>query len=231
MKIKIGILAAVLLVGISLPAWAVIDVNVGDSVTLVRTSYGATQGPFKMTDLTKGNDFQTFCAEVNEHFNPGSTYIVDSLSDRNFSPTDFSFLTPYAAWVYTMYRTDSVFRGKVISPANYDSVQDAIWAGMVPGSSNAMPGIKFSEYWKRHNHTMDMYTDPGLDALDITYDDFTNSGWNQGLGNVRVANLEDKNGGRSQDQLVLIPEPMSVIVWSLLGLCVSGGLYLRKHRV
>ena len=86
-----------------------------------------------------------------------------------------------------------------------------------------------SEYGKNYNSTLSV-NNGNLIALHISYTDFTNSGWNYGIGNVRIANLVGTNDCPSQDQLVLVPEPMSVIVWSLLGLCVSGGIYWRKRK-
>ena len=69
MKIKIGVLLAVIIVGISLPAWAAIDVQVGDTVKLSGQLYGASQGPFTMTNVTAGNTtFETFCADVIDTF-------------------------------------------------------------------------------------------------------------------------------------------------------------------
>jgi hypothetical protein len=229
MKIKIGMLVAVIIVGISLPAWAVIDVHVGDSVKLSGQLYGATQGPFKMTNVTAGNTtFETFCAEVKEYFSPGSTYIVAGLSDKNVASNNF--LTPYAAWVYTKYRTDAAWRSTIDTSTEYNWVQNAIWAGMVPGGPGTAPGVAGSEYWKHYNQIL-LMSDANLAAIGISDTQFAASGWTSGsLGNVRVANLVSLSGNNSQDQLVLVPEPMSVIVWSLLGLCVSGGIYWRKRK-
>jgi hypothetical protein len=230
MKIKIGVLLAVIIVGISLPTWAAIDVQVGDTVKLSGQLYSANQGPFKMTNVTGGNNFETFCAEVKEYFSPGSTYIVAGLSDKNVASNNF--LTPYAAWVYTKYRTDAVWRSTIDTPTEYNWVQNAIWAGMVPGGSGTTPGGVGSEYWKHYNQIL-LMSNTNLANIGISDAEFALSGWTSGsLGNVRVANLvtPGRDHVNSQDQLVLVPEPMSVIVWSLLGLCVSCGIYWRKRK-
>ena len=164
-------------------------------------------------------------------------------------------LTGYTAWIYSMYRgwdgwhLPSAFN--VMSTDLYNALQYAVWAGMVTkggavGDSHAEQQIgPASSYLGRG------WTEVDLEGLGIGYSNFLDSTWGGPgtvpgtigettklacLGSVRVLNLYgwDSATGTydlpAQDQLGVVPEPLSVLVWSLLGSCSFGFGAYRWYR-
>jgi hypothetical protein len=203
--------------------------------------YGiSSQGPFLMTEKVLSGDtqvapFETFCVEVNEYFHIGNTYSVAGIGVQTIHTGNY--LTPYTAWVYTKYSTDATFRSNVDTGTEYNLVQKAIWAGMVKNVGDT-PGSVGSEYAK---YTSTPFANIQIDLgnLGISLANYASSGWS-GFGDVKVLNMVGPvpHTTDSQDQLALIPsegtpqvpEPMSVIVWSLLGLCFVGTAIWRRRK-
>jgi hypothetical protein len=238
MNIRIGVLTAAFVLGISLPSWAAIEV--GDQFKMTKPYSISSQGPFLMTEKVLSGDtqvapFETFCVEVNEYFHIGNTYSVAGIGVQTIHTGNY--LSPYTAWVYTKYSTDTTFHDYVVDHEKFNLVQKAIWAGMVQNVGDA-PGSAGSEYAK-YTSTPFASIQTSLGNIGISLADFASSGWS-GFGDVKVLNMVGPvpSTKDSQDQLAIIPsegtpqvpEPMSVIVWSLLGLCFVGTAIWRRRK-
>lgn len=172
-----------------------------------------TENPQYRTDTSLWDDayFWSFCVEIGETFIPGHTYKVDAIADHSYASD--MLLTGYTAWIYSMFREidgwtlPNEILSDGISGEEYNHLQNAVWAGMV-GSSGVVGGSDAElsiSLWGQY------------ETLGIGYSDFLSSSWGTlaDLGSVRVMHMG--NDGLAQDQLAIIPEPASVLIWCLLG--------------
>jgi hypothetical protein len=193
------------------PAPARASVQIGDLVTIY-DSVGWPGGIFIVDNLSNATpNFETFCVEIEEHifFNP-AVYVVSNISTTT-SLTNMN-LGPMAAWAYNGYLNGTILPGPdrtVLSKVN--ALQAVIWRGMgYPQSAVVIPGMDLALYASLQN-------------------DFANSGWT-GLGNIRVMTLATLSGDESQDQLVRLPEPMSLVAWSLITTCIAAVSWYSSRR-
>ena len=122
-----------------------------------------------------------------------------------------------------------------------NTLQLAIWESLgyarnTDGSNdwddNGTPAIRASFY--------DDYSTTLNDQTWVAdYNDaVSNNDWS-GIGDVRILNVVTANGGAAQDQLIIVPpqpthqgsvpEPISIVVWSCLAVCLSSARCCRKH--
>jgi hypothetical protein len=143
-------------------------------------------GPFNVDVGPDGTaDFQTFCVETGEFFNPGTTYRVSQVgvtavaSGNSLTKVVNSQNYGYAAaYIYTQ------FRAGFYAQSAWIDVQNAIWYGVSGGTAGSSNSIFTS-------------------AL--------NAGWTN-YGAVRIMTLVDSEVNNKQDQLFLVPEPASVML-------------------
>ena len=182
-------------------------INVGDTIYLSTMVSGFNGGPFGVrSSPTGGPLFITFCLERDEYFYPNQGYTVYNISDTatagGANTNGGDLLDPRTAYLYTMFRNQ-----QLSSLINFDynnsdhliSLQKAIWLIEEEISS-----------------TDDVFAN----ALVV----LAAGKWTD-IGNVRVINLGVD--GRNQDQLVLVPEPTTLL---LLGSGLGGLALFRRYR-
>ena len=220
---------ALFAIGLS-PAYA--GMQIGDQIQFFN-GVGHPGGIFIVDNLTDPLEpnFDTFCAELEEFilFSPAQ-YVVDNISLSTV--TGGKALTSYAAWLYDRFLGGggglSAFNP--LNATHVNTLQFAIWKDL--GYSQV---------------DMDTYIGPGFYT---TYDplhtartwqadyttDVNNFAWS-GVGDIRVLNVKTLGGAHAQDQLVKIrigtqrevPEPLSIVLWSLVIACV-GGMWTSNSR-
>lgn len=143
--------------------------------------------------------FQTFCLEVNETFSPGSTYnmVINTVAFAGGSGGPFLALDERAAYLYHNFRNmtltgyDYTAGGRQASAGDLQAALWYIQGNQSGGANNAFVAL--------------------ADAA-------VSSGEWSGLGDVRVLNLYDADGGFHQDVLTIIPAPGATALLGLAGL-------------
>jgi hypothetical protein len=204
------------------------------------------------------NPFLTFCVEVREFFYNGQVFDIKGFSDVSVSTgrtlTGYSAWV-YEQFI-TLGLTPSSSPAPINGVAFGDAMnayQYAIWSGMVDLNGGVIDAsylgsIANSEYGAEFpgGTAYELHTNTTLDVLGIDYDTFlapSNSDWGANeaarllnTGDVDAINI-DGDGAWGQDQLIVItishhddvPEPASLIVWTVLG-AGAAGLALRRRR-
>ena len=190
-------------------------------------SYGSTLGgEFRATAsglpftpgallLDPADTFETFCVEANEYISFGSIYYADvstaavngGLGGGNPDPLD-----PLTAYLYTKFITGS------LAGYSYDAA-DA--GGLRTASANALQQV----IWYIEGEASKVWVDGDASLMNQFYQDaFVNAG--PDIGNVRVLNLwgDEARTQPAQDQLILIPEPATLL------LALGGLMLLSRSR-
>jgi hypothetical protein len=164
---------------------------------------GAARGNFSVAGL--GATFDTFCVEGNEYFSPPGTYnaVVNPLGAVNGgvtggNPDPVSMGT---AWLYSQFRAGTL-AGYTGAPT-VGQLQEAIWfqEGEVNLTAAQVSANQF------------------LQLLNVNYPAWLgyNSAVNaNGAWGVEALNVTTLSGGIAQDQLVIVPEPTTMIAGALL---------------
>ena len=163
--------------------------------------------------------FQTFCVEYGEYFYSGVPYYV-TISDSAFNGGVGSGGDPISlgtAWLYYQFATGTLgnynYGSDRSTSAGY--LQDIIWylEGEVGAITNPV-------------------ANPFDDMLTTKFESIGNAkADNNGTYSVAVLNLYDSKGGLRQDQLVLVPEPSTLLLLGagLLGLGLLGRRKFKKY--
>ncbi len=208
---KTTVIAALLLVMLSLSPLQVADaVQVGDAISLTWAPWntGSSGGEFAVSYYgSSATLFTTFCIEPKEYFSPGEKLIVQSIGttimyNGGGSPVALNSLVAYLyhEFAHNSWNVAGIFDYGENRKTDDALLQAAIWAlqyGTIDESN------RFIKY-----------------ALDYS----TRDGWS-GTGDVGVMNLFSPTGSVRQDQLALVPEPMTLI---LLGTGLLGVAAFRR---
>jgi hypothetical protein len=212
--------------------------NGGPFTATVYDDNGRPQGPGSWVGASPSalTSFLTFCVEVSNTFSYGTHYDIAAVAVE--SVNGGKFLTGYAAWVYNEVLTSGLSAVASANKEYYETAQLAIWAGMTAAAGGS-PGSAGSEYVTAN------ITNNGGDGTGVfnTYNfglnDFTASGWGPltELNGYMVMNIQDNGGGFHQDMflgrpegpLAAVPEPASIVVWSVLA-GGAAGFAVRKRR-
>ncbi|HQF85525.1 MAG TPA: PEP-CTERM sorting domain-containing protein [Smithellaceae bacterium] len=208
---KTTVIAALLLVMLSLlPLQVANAIQAGDAISLTWAPWntGSSGGEFTVSDYgTKTPLFTTFCVEPNEYFYLGEKLIVQSIGttimyNGGGSPVALNSLVAYLyhEFAHNSWNVSGIFDYGENRKTDDALLQAAIWAlqyGTIDESN------RFIKY-----------------ALDYS----TRDGWS-GTGDVGVMNLFSPTGGVRQDQLALVPEPMTLL---LLGTGLLGVAAFRR---
>ena len=194
------------------------SLGVGSLVTLDTTLPGGSGGQFGASDggspagLTF-DPFVTFCAELGETIGNNGTYAVTGISTSNSSGT--ATLTSQAAYLYTQFREGTLDSFNAASADDSNALQYGIWQGIgytheqIQNSIGNSTANSYQTLWNARSGSW-LY---GLGTE-----------WANGdLGSVMIMQL-----GGNQDQLFLaVPEPGSIVIWSMIGVGVAG---MRRRR-
>jgi hypothetical protein len=246
MKTRFATVAVALIVSLvgSLPVFA--SVQAGDVVKLTRPAplHGTSGGEFlaevdnnDVDALFNNGSFNTFCVQLSENISLGSSYKVLSVGTTTVSGG--VQLGSFAAWLYTSYLNNGL--GIVVdTQQEANTIQIGIWKSMgyLGNIGNSFSGINTTPIGTN-------WTSSLLSTFESAYAAaIAGSSWTGGAadnygnvgvytGDIKIMNLVTIPGNaNAQDQLVRIPtppgggapvpEPMSMVVWSFLALCVAG---------
>jgi hypothetical protein len=184
-------------------------VESGDTIKLDRAPglVYDSGGPFRVDNLTSGetNVLTTFCMERDEYISFGTPYraelgTVALLGGKNTDTGD-----PLDS--RTAYLFSNFYHG-TNGAASWSTadLQETIW---------------YIEEELLPTHTLST----GAQAL---YNIATGVQHHDSLYDVRVMNLYSSTGGHCQSMLTVVPEPATVVLWSICGVC--GLIMLHRRR-
>lgn len=221
----------VLAVGVTVLALAATATADSLTITRIAGTFAGSGGEFNITPLngpatgaiagtpglgTNPFSFQSFCVEYSEHVKIGATYdyvintgaVNGGLSGQDPSGGDFDPLDPKTAYVYTQFINGTLSGSDGTTTYQYDYNQGA--------GRNASAKALQQAIWKLEGEWSDPLTGEAL----AYYNTANSSTWTD-IGNVRVMNLYASGGtGAKQDQLIMIPTPIAL----LMGLPLLGAV-------
>jgi len=209
---------------------SVINWSAYSTLTKGTVSFVTDGSSWGYTGLDGQDYFQTFCIETSEYFYPGTTYDV-SISQKAMYGSQPSAggdpISKGTAWLYSQFAAGTLVGLDALNNAvayNYTygtgrvdsagALQQAIWwlegenGGADPGNGNVF-----------RNAVLSQFGDAATAKADAN-----------GAYNVRALNLGDP--GTVQDQLVVVPEPTTMIAGALLLLPFGASTLriLRRNR-
>ena len=165
---------------------------------------------FSPIGLTESGSFETFCLEVPENYQPGTSYLVtiDSAADGGGAGGQVGMTDPLderTAYLYSMFISGGLAQydysnGLGERKNDAGALQEAIW--FLENEIGSVTSAKAAFF---------------LTVADL--------GIGMGIGNARVANLYDNAGGKHQSMILVIPTPGAFAALAFAG--VAAG---RRRR-
>jgi len=172
------------------------SISVGDSIHVLGTDGTIYGGAFSVDNIDNGNDpgedFTTFCLQLEQDIDYTNLFVVGSITDYADDEDGPDYIAPETAWIFSSYRHGA------LSTFSSDEIQTAIWI--------------LEDEW-------DLQIGNSASLISLAQGAVTDGWVNDG---VKVLNIFYRDGGaRAQDQLTLesVPEPASMV---LLGTGVLG---------
>ncbi len=210
-------------------------VNVGDTISFSSPSYRiGNGGEFKVNRISPNaqtNLFRTFCVELSEQIGFNTNYKVGGITTGTVASN--RALTKATAALYLGFRgaTGNIlgqtysYGGGALQGTDGRSLQLAIWKTMGWDVANGFSGAWGSSLNTEYNN--DTKAKAWVTAATAVV--FPSGG--DAFGWVRVINVVGTNGsGNFQDQLTLIPEPGSFLIWSLVGIGLISVVRSSRRR-
>jgi len=199
---------------------------VGDYIRFFDREGSTGGGEFGVAELPNANTelFRTFCMQLDEDqdFDPAGFKVVD-ISDHVQGASGNDPLDWRTAYLYTQFSKGTL--------SSYDYTPGS--AGHV-ASANALQ----TAIWAIENEPGIVVAGQALAWINEAAAAISGGSWT-GIGNVRVLSLEWTDGHNkhfgegdpAQDVLMMVPEPASFAVWSLLGAsCLVAGYRKRRQQ-
>lgn len=239
-KTKLFLVALAAIVALSAsPTLTASVVNLGDTISFSSPSYRiGNGGEFRVNRISpnaQNNIFRTFCVELSETINFGTHYKVGGIttktvaSNKNLSTATAALYRDFRFGSGTVLGQSYNYAGGTQQGLDGRALQLALWHTM--GWASSWGTALNNEYLA--NAKAQAWV---LAANSVS---FTSSG--DAFGWVRIVNVReynasgdqvDENGQRyynRQDQLTIIPEPGSLLVWGVLAL-TGTGLAMGRRR-
>ena len=157
-------------------------------------------------NLTAGApNFQTFCVETGESFNPGTTYNVSISDEVRYDGGQFPAGEPITlgtAWLYSQFTAGTLGgydyhdSGRTASAGN---LQQAIWY-LQGEETSLVNGVADGT----------AFYNAALSALGGTVNNAANGAYGVIVLNLWVPNPDGSNGAGAQDQLMVVPQLSTV---------------------
>ena len=155
-----------------------------------------------MTGVSTGAVFKTFCIERTQRLNFDDNFIIGAITTAG--------LDSGTAYLFSKFHNGNLANYSSASGADQTSLQLAIW--FLQGQLGFSPDLNATYL---------------ADAKASTF--VASAAGAVGTYGVRILKMQNLSGGDAQDVLI-VPEPASILAWSLIGGCFVAGHRIRRNK-